>query len=114
MTTYIFETITAAQALSSFTASSDTLIFTNPTSTANKMSVLYNAATATQAATVTVLDNVTGRSVVFGTTAGGTGVLTDSDAIFPDGSKLFIGSTDTTTGDTFSGGAGTASSRPGR
>src|SRR4051812_34536562 len=72
MATYFFETITAAQALG-YVAATDTLVFSNPTSSGAKMTVLYNAATATSAATVTLIDNTTGRAVVFGTGINGEG-----------------------------------------
>ena len=96
MATYFFETITAAQALG-FTAASDTLVFGNPTSSGAKTSVTFNAATATQGATETVTDLVTGRSVVFGTGFAGEGdtaTLTGT-VVFQDGSNLYVGTTTT-------------------
>jgi hypothetical protein len=67
MTTFVFETITAAQALS-YSSTSDALVFTNPTSTGSKMTVLFTAvpgtATTPATTTVTLLDNADGKSVV--------------------------------------------------
>jgi Ca2+-binding RTX toxin-like protein len=104
MPTYFFETITAAQALT-YSAASDTLVFSNPTSSASKTSVIYNAATPTSAATITVTDLVTGRAVTFDTTAGAVGAgtggiqqegeLTNGAIVFPDGSNLVVGSNST-------------------
>src|SRR6476659_1993923 len=65
MATYFFETITPAQALS-FTALTDTLVFSNPTSSGNKVSVLYTPGGPVTVPSETVTDLVTGRSVVFG------------------------------------------------
>ena len=65
MSTYFFETITAAQALG-YTATTDALIFSNSTSSGNKTSVVFTAATFTVPASITVTDLVTGRAVVFG------------------------------------------------
>ena len=59
MATYNFETITADQALA-YTASSDALIFSNPTSSASKVSVVFTAATFTTPASTSVTDLVTG------------------------------------------------------
>ena len=91
MATYFFETITAAQALG-YTAATDTLVFGNPTSSGAKTTVTFNAATATSAATETVTDLVTGRSVVFGVGFAGEGdnALTGT-IVFPDGSNLYVG-----------------------
>ena len=113
MATYFFETITAAQALA-FTASSDTLVFGNTTSSGVKTSVVFNAATATSAATETVTDLVTGRSVVFGSLAAGEGHGTNGTLVFPDGTTLKIGRTGADSGDTTARamfGCPTASSR---
>jgi Ca2+-binding RTX toxin-like protein len=89
MATYFFETITAAQALGfNAFAATDTLVFTNPTSSGHLTTVLYNAATATSAATVTVIDNADGRSVTFNNNIQGLGGAT---SVFPDGSTMFIG-----------------------
>src|SRR4051794_7890396 len=91
MATYFFETITAAQALG-YTAATDTLVFSNPTSSGSKMTVLYNAATATSAASITLIDNTTGRAVTFGGGIAGEGDAGTTGAIvFPDGSNLFVG-----------------------
>ncbi|MGZ6016805.1 MAG: calcium-binding protein, partial [Phenylobacterium sp.] len=120
MPTYFFETITAAQALS-YNAAADTLVFSNPTSSGSKTSVIYNPATATSAATVTITDLVTGRAVTFDTNIGPTGLpggtgiqqegeLTNGSIVFPDGSNLVIGSndpavtTDSATGTSFADG----------
>src|SRR4051812_38326603 len=92
MSTYFFETITAAQALAYQALGNDTLVFTNPTSSGAKMTVLFNPATATAPPTVTLIDNVTGRSVTFGS-----GILGEGSAgnpiVFPDGSNLLVGLT---------------------
>src|ERR1041385_4296016 len=91
MATFFFETITASQALG-FVAPTDTLVFSNATSSAAKTSVVFNPATATSAATITITDLVTGRSVVFGAVIAGEGDLATTGAVvFPDGSNLFIG-----------------------
>ncbi|MGZ3402080.1 MAG: calcium-binding protein, partial [Phenylobacterium sp.] len=91
MATFFFETITAAQALG-FTAATDTLVFSNPTSSGSKMTVLYNAATATSAATITLIDNADGHAVTFGSGLAGEGDPATTGAIvFPDGSNLFVG-----------------------
>src|SRR6185312_15195348 len=91
MATFFFETITAAQALA-FNATTDTLVFTNATSSGTKMSVTYNAATATSTATETVIDLVTGRSVVFGSNALQLGEAGHTTPVFGDASTLIIGS----------------------
>ena len=101
MTTFVFETITAAQALS-YSSASDALVFTNPTSTGSKMTVLFTAVpgTATVPATtsVTLTDNADGKTVVFGA-----GILGETGITFPDGSQLIVG---TSSGDaTLTGGA---------
>src|SRR4051812_1953244 len=78
MPTYFFETITAAQALS-FNASNDTLVFSNPTSSGSKTSVLYNPASATQAATVNFVAVQVGADVVvFADSAGNNGTADDA------------------------------------
>src|SRR5579862_2670710 len=98
MATYFFETITAAQALT-YSAATDSIVFTNPAATGAKMTVIYNAgtpATPTVPAgspSVTLIDNVDGHTVTFGTGIYGEGGLTNGALIFPDGSNLFVGST---------------------
>src|SRR4051812_25939707 len=92
MATYFFETITAAQALGFNATTNDILVFSNPAASGAKTTVLFNAATATSAATITVIDNTTGRSVVFGATLAGEGNPVAGNAVvFPDGSNLFVG-----------------------
>src|SRR4051794_16585004 len=93
MTTYFFESITAAQALAFTTA--DTLVFSNTTSSGSKMSVIYTPIPATPlnvaSETITLTDLADGRSVVFGTGIYGAGE-TGRVVIFPDGSNLVVGS----------------------
>src|SRR6478609_8984060 len=91
MATYFFETITAAQALGFTTA--DTLVFTNPLASGSRSTVLYNAATATSAATISLIDNTTGKTVVFGVGVAGEGTAATGLVVFPDGSDLFVGTT---------------------
>ncbi|WP_394764127.1 hypothetical protein, partial [Phenylobacterium sp.] len=97
MSTYTFESITAAQALS-FNSTGDSLIFNNATSSAAKMSVAYNAATALTPATVTVTDLVSGKIVVFGAGVYDLGnpahlaLAAPTFEIIPDGSTLYVGS----------------------
>src|SRR5947207_532315 len=62
MATYNFETISATDALA-YDKATDALIFSNPTSSGNKVSVIFTAATFTTPATTTVTDLVTGRVV---------------------------------------------------
>lgn len=126
MATYTFGSITAAQALS-FAVAVDSLAFTSAASSGNQMSVAYTPATANSAPTVTLIDLTDGRAVVFGTTAGGTGILAEGgqatgQVLFADGSSLFIGgpaadhAVGTTQGDGLFGGGGddTLSSGAGR
>src|ERR687896_41361 len=91
MATYFFETITPEQALA-YNAAGDLIVFQTTGESARLTTVRYNAATATAAATVTITSGLTGRSVVFGTTAGGTGIYGENDFVFPDSSTLFVGS----------------------
>src|SRR5262245_11659152 len=96
MANYFSASSTAARALGFGAPTQDTLVFSNATSSAAKMTVLYNAATATSAATITLIDNTTGRAVVFGTSLQGEGNATIPDPngtatsggaiVFPDGS----------------------------
>src|SRR5262249_24429304 len=103
MATYTFETITAAQALT-FDSTGDTLLFTNATSSGSKMTVLYNVATATQPATITLIDNAYGKSVTFGTGVAGLGEAGHTSPVFLDTSTLIVDSD--TSGGSGTGGAG--------
>src|ERR1700761_2774202 len=112
MATYFFETITAAQALAFNTAGGDQLVFTNPGSHGSAMTVAYSAGGPTTVPTVTVIDNIDGKSVVFGTGIYGAGEGAHT-VIFPDGSNLIIGdnvnadaATGTSLGDGLFGGGG--------
>src|SRR6185437_10972185 len=91
MTTFIFETITAAQALA-YNAATDTLVFTDPAASGSKMTVVYNAATALSPATVTLIDNADGHAVVFGPGIYGEGENANGNLTFVDGSNLVVGS----------------------
>ena len=102
MATYFFETITAAQALAF--SSTDSLVFTNSTSSGAKMTVLYTAPTALVSETITVIDNADGHSVVFGPGAQMLGEAGHGSAIFPDGSVLIIGADTAGGNDTAAGG----------
>lgn len=85
MSTYVFETITAAQALA-FDRANDTLVFSYPAATGAGMRVTFNAATTTEPASLSVLSIPGGRTVVFGV-----GLAGGADIIFPDGSAFAIG-----------------------
>lgn len=85
MSTYVFETITAAQALA-FDRAHDTLVFSLPTATGAGMRVTFNAATATSPASLSVLSIPGDRTVVFGV-----GLAGGADITFPDGSAFAIG-----------------------
>src|SRR5690348_13921862 len=90
MATYLFETITDAQA-SAF-AASDQLLVLNAASSASRFTVVFNTVTPTPSnpnppTTVTITDGVTGRVVTFGT-----GILGES-VVVADGSTLFVGDT---------------------
>src|SRR3569623_1415018 len=96
MATYVFETMTAAQA-ATYASSTDQILFTNSPSHAYTMSVAFittgepPSATTLGSTTVTgatLTDLIDGKSVTFGT-----GILGESDFIFPDGSKLLVGAT---------------------
>src|ERR1700761_4043268 len=93
MANYIFESITAAQALA-YQAATDTLVFTNAASHGSAMTVVYTAGTALTAPSVTLIDNTDGHTVVFGTGIYGEGEAATGSLVFPDGSNLVIG-TDT-------------------
>ena len=88
MATYFFETITATQALN-YAAATDQLVFTNATSTANKVSAVY---TPSALSAVTITDLVTGRAVAFGTGIYNEGSTTNGVIVFPDSSNLYVGS----------------------
>src|SRR5688500_14291058 len=92
MATYFFETITPEQALA-YNAAQNTIVFQTPGESARLTTVRYNAATAVSAATVTITSGITNRSVVFGTTANGTGIYGENDFVYPDSSTLFVGTT---------------------
>src|SRR5262245_37057591 len=95
MSTFFFETITDAQA-SAYNAATDNLVFGTTGERANITTVRYNPATATSAATITVISGLTGKTVTFAST-----LANDTNGfqpIFPDGSQLFIG---TSSGSTF-------------
>src|ERR1700754_4943672 len=100
MPTYFFETITDAQA-ATYDATTDNLVFTTTGERGNITTVRYNAATATSAATITLISGLTGKAVTFASTLNG------EAPIFPDGSQLFIGfpGNDTYTAATAAGGA---------
>jgi len=104
MAIYQFETMTDAQG-ATYTAATDIIGFNTTGDTASQVTVLFQqtvspsvpaSATSTGSAgstTVTgatLIDNVTGRAVSFGT-----GVFGESDFAFPDNSKLFVGTTGT-------------------
>lgn len=97
MSTYSFASITDAQALG-FSAASDSLVFENPASRGNHVSVSYNPGASTAAGTVTLTDPASGRAVVFGAALGGG----PSAITFADGSILIVGGTGA---DSESGGA---------
>src|SRR5580765_8615650 len=90
MTTFLFETITAAQA-ATYSAGADTLVFSNPTSSGAKMTVIYNAGTPLAPPSVTLIDNADGKTVTFGTGIFGEGETANGSIIFQDGSNLVIG-----------------------
>ena len=79
VTAYIFETIGVAQALA-YNASTDSLSFTTPGSTAGATRFAYDS----QSGQVAVTSNATGRTVVFGHGFDGEG-----DIGFPDGSTAY-------------------------
>ena len=84
MSTYFFETITAAQALA-FDGQVDRLVFTNPAATGANTRVTFNPATATSQASLTVLDVTTGHVVVFGV-----GLEGLRFPVYPNGSALGV------------------------
>jgi Ca2+-binding RTX toxin-like protein len=76
--TYLFETMTGAQA-AGYVAASDTIVFTNPAASASNTTVTYGSGT------ITITEGPTGVSLTFGT-----GMLGESDFIFPNSSHLTI------------------------
>jgi Ca2+-binding RTX toxin-like protein len=84
MSTYFFETITSAQALA-FNGQTDSLVFSNATSTGATMRVTFNPATALAPATLTVLDLSDNHLVVFGA-----GLENLRFPVFPNGSALGV------------------------
>src|SRR5436190_9424491 len=86
MATFFFETITDAQA-AAYNATTDTLVFGQTGERANITTVRFNPATATSAATITLISGLTGKSVTFA------GTLAGETPIFPDGTTLYVGTT---------------------
>ena len=84
MSTYFFESITAAQALA-FNGQTDTLVFSTPAATGANTRVTFNPATATSQASLTMLDVTTGHVVVFGV-----GLEHLHFPVYPNGSALGI------------------------
>ncbi len=82
MATYLFETITEAQALA-YNAGADQLVFGGVGERAATTSVIFTPATATSAATVTLISGLTGRAVTFSNSIA-TG--TAAEVVFPDSS----------------------------
>ncbi len=83
MASYVFETITAAQALA-FNGAVDTLTFSTPRQTgASERLLFFNAD-----GTINVLSGVDGHQVLFGPGLAGAGQI-----IYPDGSQMLVGST---------------------
>src|ERR1700735_666420 len=101
MATFIFETITAAQALAFDAATGDNLVFSNGASHGSAMTISYVAATALTPAEVVVTDTIDGHSVTFGAGVEGLGDPGLGAAIFSDGSTLVVGSN--TAGDNATG-----------
>src|SRR5258706_3951188 len=91
MASYVFETITAAQALS-FNGASDSLAFTNAPESAANERLIFNAG-----GTIRVL-GTTGDVVTFGP-----GLAGAAQIIFPDSSQMLLGSS---SADVLTGGAG--------
>ena len=58
--------------------------------TASKVSVTYNPAAATSAATFTIVDSADGHAVTFGSGIDGEGSANNGGVVFPDGSNLLI------------------------
>src|SRR5436190_17005111 len=80
MANYVFETITAAQALA-FNGQTDTLIFTSAAETGASDRLIFNAN-----GTITVLSSVAGHQATFGPGLAGAGQV-----IYPDGSQMLVG-----------------------
>lgn len=84
MATYVFETITAAQALA-FNVAVDTLTFSNPAATGAGLRLTYTPATAISQGTLALLSQASGQTVVFGVGLAGAPVA------LPDGSIFAVG-----------------------
>lgn len=84
MATYLFETVTAAQALA-FNIATDTLTFSNPAATGAGLRLTYTPPTAISQGTLTVLSQASGQTVVFGVGLAGAPV------VMPDGSLFAVG-----------------------
>ncbi|HXA39241.1 MAG TPA: calcium-binding protein [Phenylobacterium sp.] len=84
MSTYFFETITFAQSLA-FNSQTDSLVFTNPTTTGASLRVTFNAATPTSQASLTFLDVSDNHLVV-----SGLGLENLHSPILPDGSVFAV------------------------
>jgi Ca2+-binding RTX toxin-like protein len=102
MTSYNYETITGSQA-QNYNAATDTLAINTAGSTGAMMTVRFNPATATNVATVTLIEGVTNKAVTFGPAIYGEGGGANGGIIFPDGSNLYIGAAGDDTADTASG-----------
>jgi Ca2+-binding RTX toxin-like protein len=100
MATYFFETITDAQA-ASFDATADNLVFGQTGERANTTTVVYNAATATAGASITLISGLTGKTVTFDAAD-----FAGETPIFPDSSVLFVGDTNNNTNTGSDGGDG--------
>ncbi|MDP3175588.1 MAG: hypothetical protein Q8M88_14240, partial [Phenylobacterium sp.] len=94
MATYIYETISAAQALA--IATTDNVIVQG--GTASAVTVVYNPATPTESDTITI--TIGARSVTFG--ANVATIAQAGNVVMPDGTLLYIGYT---AGDGFTGAA---------
>src|SRR5437899_1710939 len=82
MASYVFETITAAQALN-FNGALDTLVFTTPSETGASERLIFNTN-----GTITVLSSVAGHQATFGPGLAGAGQI-----VYQDGSQMLVGST---------------------
>jgi Ca2+-binding RTX toxin-like protein len=98
--TFTFETMTAAQA-ASYNAATDQIVFSNPSAHASAIQVTFDTTITPPSPTVagstvvsgaTITDLTTGHAVTFGS-----GVLGETDFLFGDGSKLFVGTADSDT-----------------
>jgi Ca2+-binding RTX toxin-like protein len=95
--TFTFETMTAAQAVS-YNAATDQIVFSNPSAHATAIQVTFDTTITPPSPTIagstvvsgaTITDLTTGHAVTFGS-----GVLGETDFVFGDGSKLFVGTAD--------------------